>query len=103
MSAGAVTTDAKLTADGKRDLSWESGLKVAVDTDGTINNPKDEDEEWVVESATPLRSIGLKGVPGERVAIEITRCDIPRAGGPKRCGGYGLGKERRVLVLAPKR
>jgi Carbohydrate family 9 binding domain-like len=103
VSAGAVTTDAKLGADGKRDLSWESGLKVAVDTDGTINNPKDEDEEWVVEGALPLRSLGLKGVAGERLAIEITRCDIPRAGGPKRCGGYGAARSPRVLVLAPKK
>jgi hypothetical protein len=103
VSAGAVTTDAKMGADGKRDLSWESGLKVAVDTDGTINNPKDEDEEWVVEGALPLRSMGLKGVAGERIVVEISRCDVPRAGGPKRCGSFGAGKGRRVLVLAPRK
>lgn len=100
VSAGGVTTDAKLGADGKRDLSWESGLKVAIDTDGTINNPKDEDEEWVVEGALPLRSLGLKGVAGERISIQITRCDVPRNGGPKRCGGFGTGKRPRVLVLS---
>jgi hypothetical protein len=103
VSAGGVITDAKLGADGKRDLSWESGMKVAVDTDGTINNPKDEDEEWVVEAALPLRSLGLKGAPGEKLTIEISRCDTPRAGGPKRCGSYGGAKSPRTLVLAAKK
>jgi hypothetical protein len=103
VSAGGVITDAKLSADGRRDISWESGLKVAVDTDGTINNPNDEDEEWVVEGALPLKSLGLKGVPGEKLYVEISRCDIPRAGGPKRCGSFGAGRGRRVLVLAPRK
>lgn len=60
------------------------GIRVAVDMDeGTRDNPKDDDEEWVVEAAIPLTSVGLR--PGVHVPIRASRCDTQRDG-VKRCG-----------------
>jgi hypothetical protein len=61
---------------GKVDHIWESGARVACDTDGTINAPNDMDEEWVVEMAVPLETIGIERDTPFRLSIE--RCDTPK-------------------------
>lgn len=102
VSAAGVTTDVRRGARGLRDASWESGMKVGVDRDGTANDASDEDEEWVIEARIPLASLGLASAPGTRLRIESSRCDTPRAGGPRRCGRLAAGgREGRVLELAP--
>lgn len=93
VSAGGVVSDAKQDAAGKLDASWESGAVVAVDRDGTPNDPRDEDEEWVVEAKIPLEKLGVK--PGGRLPIAIDRCDTPKDG-RRACGAF-----RSVLELAP--
>ncbi len=73
---------------GKRvDTSWQSGAVVAHDLDGTPNNPKDNDEEWIIEMAIPLSSIGMRGAPGSSVGLSLERCDIPK-GADRRCTAY---------------
>src|SRR5262249_7415494 len=37
------------------------GSRAASDLDGTLDKESDDDEEWVIELAVPLRSIGLRG------------------------------------------
>jgi hypothetical protein len=59
------------------------GLRIAVDRDGTLDNPSNFDEEWVVELAIPLTSL----MPGDRVAIEASRCDTPKHGA-ERCASW---------------
>jgi hypothetical protein len=53
--------------------------------EGTLDNPKDDDEEWVVELAIPLAATGLtKGVHQD---VKASRCDIPKDG-IQRCGSW---------------
>ena len=53
-----------------------SGARVACDVDGTIDDPRDMDEEWVVEMALPLAAIGIeRHVP---FGLTIARCDTPK-------------------------
>jgi len=51
----------------------------AVDLDGTLDKPVDEDEEWVVELALPEELVGTR--------IAVRRCDLPKQGG-ERCGSW---------------
>ncbi len=88
VSAAGVVTDARCDGTGALDFSWSSSAEVAMDKDGTPNDPSDQDEEWVVEMAIPLASLGLSGVPGERVEAAIRRCDDVRGGGHV-CGAWG--------------
>jgi hypothetical protein len=96
VSAAGVVSDARRGKKGERDASWESGIEVALDRDGTMNDASDEDEEWVVEARIPLVSLGISSAKGARVRASVSRCDVPRAGGPRRCGSLGAG---RTLVL----
>lgn len=98
VSAAGVITDAHRVGKGVPDYSWSSGAEVAIDKDGTPNDPSDQDEEWVVEMAIPLASIGLHGVPGERVDAEVRRCDDVRGAGHV-CGAWGVGGAGGILVL----
>jgi hypothetical protein len=54
----------------------ESGARVACDIDGTIDAPDDMDEEWVVEMAVPLETIGIERDTPFHLSIE--RCDTPK-------------------------
>ena len=83
-----AATEWRERAGGRRDPSWRSGVQAAVDRDGTINNPADEDEEWVIEAAIPLASLGLAPRPGATLRLAIERCDTPK-GSPRRCGTWG--------------
>jgi hypothetical protein len=92
VSAAGVLTDALLGADGGSDLSFESGLRFAVDLDGSLNESAGEDdEEWVVEAALPWERLGVKPLRGMRLRVELARCDTPR-GSVRRCSAWGEGK-----------
>ncbi len=54
-------------------------VSAAVDVDGTIDDPADEDEEWVVELAVPL--------PATPFVLRASRCDTPKDG-LERCGSW---------------
>jgi hypothetical protein len=101
ISAAGVVTDVKRVAGSKDDPSWESGIKLGVDRDGTLNDTHDDDEEWVIEAAIPLRSMGLASKPGTRFLLDISRCDTPKRSKDKRCGAWGTPKEPKLLELAP--
>jgi hypothetical protein len=66
-----VVTDAARTG-GPFDYAWQSGARVGHEMDGTPNDPRDDDEEWVLEMAIPLASAGQH--------VSIRRCDTPRQG-----------------------
>jgi hypothetical protein len=91
-------TDAQRTGERAFDYSWQSGARVSRDVDGTLNDPADDDEEWVIEMAIPLQALGLRGTQGERTGFSIHRCDTPKRG-PRLCGGWGEGARGGVLVL----
>lgn len=67
---------------------WKSGAKLGHDLDGTPDDPKDQDEEWVIEMDVPLASLGLEGRPGERIGLSIERCDTPKKSA-RTCAGWG--------------
>src|SRR5262245_56114408 len=67
-----------ITADGKT----SSGLSAGVDRDGTLDQPDDYDEEWVIETAIPLARPGPAPF-----RISVSRCDTTKAG-ERRCGSW---------------
>jgi hypothetical protein len=76
--------------------TWMGGAHVSHEIDGTVDDPTDSDEEWVIEMAIPLASLGAEGRPGERIAFAVSRCDAPKRG-PRVCAGWGgdaLGEAR---------
>ncbi len=77
--------------------AWKSGATLGHDLDGTPNDPKDQDEEWVIEMDVPLASLGLEGKPGERIGLSVERCDTPK-GSPRACVSWGSPKPG-TLVL----
>jgi hypothetical protein len=62
-----------------------AGASAAADTDGTIGDPRDDDEEWAVEAAIPLSAVPF-GADGA-VAMRITRCDVTKDR-VRRCGAW---------------
>ncbi|MGE5181161.1 MAG: hypothetical protein ACM31C_03820 [Acidobacteriota bacterium] len=61
------------------------GVRAAIDSDGTLDNPQDFDEEWVIELAIPLDALAL--APGKPVQAKASRCDVTKDG-EKRCGAW---------------
>jgi hypothetical protein len=57
-------------------------VHAAVDRDGTLDQPDDYDEEWVLEVAVPLDGLGASPL-----AIGAKRCDTPKDG-RVRCGEW---------------
>lgn len=97
-----VITDGKSVpaapaASEKIDYAWQSGAKVATDIDGTLDDPRDRDEEWVVEMSVPLASLGMQGLGGERIGFGVRRCDTVDQ--KRVCGSFGQPAIRAVLVL----
>ncbi len=88
VNAGGVFSDAKTGDDGKLDFSWESHMRLAIDRDGTPNDPRDDDEEWVIEAAIPFSSLGIEPKAGAILSMDIARCDTPK-GGTVACGMFG--------------
>jgi hypothetical protein len=103
ISATGVVMDARRGRDGKLDASWQSGIALGVDRDGSLNDASDEDEEWVVEAAIPWAALGVSAAAGTRIEIEASRCDTPRGTKERRCGAFGEPKDRRALVLSAPR
>lgn len=90
VSASGVVADAVERAQ-KIDQAWESGLHERVDFDGTLNDPSDDDEEWIVEAALPFASLGDFGSsPPRTIFARISRCDTPKEQ-ERRCGAWGDG------------
>ena len=80
------------------DQGWRSHATVAVDRDGTVGQLGDNDEEWVVEMAIPLTSLGLTSAgPGTRMSFAARRCDV--GAGSHTCGSWGGGDARGTLIL----
>jgi hypothetical protein len=98
VSARGTMTDAIRSPGGPADYAWESGAHVAVDSDGTMNDPSDTDEEWQVEVAIPLRALGIAEEAGEATEFSVSRCDVP-ATRARTCAAWGQGQPRGVLVL----
>ncbi len=88
VSPRGTITDAVRKSGGAFDYSWSSGAHVSPELDGTINNAKDMDEEWVIEMAIPFESLGMKGEPGEPIGFSVMRCDTPKDM-PRLCAGWG--------------
>jgi hypothetical protein len=98
VSSAGIVTDARRTPSGALDFTWESHARVVVDRDGTTNDPSDQDEEWVVEMAIPLDALGLTGRAGERIELDLHRCDdVPNMG--RVCAGWGPKGRGGTLVL----
>jgi hypothetical protein len=78
--------DLKLAAyaTGKLDPPID-GASAGIDRDGTLDDPKNEDEEWVLEIAIPLAKTGL--APGKKTPVKFARCDTPKDG-IERCGAW---------------
>ncbi|MEI6277717.1 MAG: carbohydrate-binding family 9-like protein [Prolixibacteraceae bacterium] len=60
---------------GKADIGWDArGFKSAVSIDGTLNNPTDKDNKWMVEVAIPFECLKSKGnipLPTEGSVLKI--------------------------------
>jgi hypothetical protein len=91
VSPRGVVTDAKRSPGGAWDYAWESGAHVSPEVDGTVNNPKDSDEEWVIEMAIPFEALGMNGERGETVGFSLRRCDTPKSGA-RVCSAWGAGQ-----------
>jgi hypothetical protein len=88
INAGGVVTDVSEQRPGAVNKEWESKVEVAVDRDGTPNDPSDDDEEWAIEGALPFASIGVDPERTATIFVRISRCDTPK-GGARRCGVFG--------------
>lgn len=97
---GAVADGVRTKASSKTafDYAWNSQARVAHELEGTPNDPSNNDEEWVIEMAIPLASLGQKGAHGERLGLWVGRCDTAK-GQPRTCGDWGRTHGRGVLVL----
>ena len=62
------------------------GVHAGHDLDGTLDQSEDQDEEWVIELAVPLATIGLHA--DGPMAFIAKRCDTPKDG-VTRCGSWG--------------
>jgi len=79
--------------------SAEPGVELARSRDGTLDDARDHDEEWVVEAAIPLASLGLTGRAGGRARLELERCDRLRDG-TRACGAWGEASGGGLVELA---
>lgn len=73
-----------------------AGARAAAAVDETLDDPRDEDEEWVIEAAIPLAA-----VPPGATTIHARRCDTPKEG-RERCGALG-GPLALPRAVAPAR
>lgn len=94
VSPSALITDSIRRGAGAWDTTWNSGAHVSREIDGTTNDPKNLDEEWEIELAIPLSSLGLRGEPGENIGLSFHRCDTPK-GSRRVCSGWGDGEDGR--------
>jgi hypothetical protein len=102
VSPRGTVSDGERLRGGAFDARWESRARVGVDRDGTMDDPRDEDEEWIVEMAIPLEALGLEGRSGERIGLEIRRCDRIRSSvdaheSTRTCAAWGDARSELVL------
>lgn len=100
IAADKEVLEKKITADGKT-LPWASHIRLAVDVDGTFDDPSDEDEEWVVEAAIPFSALDVDSAHASSLTASVARCDTPK-GSKEACGAWGLAPDGGVggtLVL----
>jgi hypothetical protein len=74
----------RIDATGKVDPPT-ADIKVGVDRDGTLDDPHNNDEEWVIEAAIPLRELSFGA--GTPVQAKARRCDVTKDG-VERCGSW---------------
>jgi hypothetical protein len=98
VSPKGVVTDGRRKGNGEWDYTWNAGAHVSKEMDGSLNEPKDRDEEWMIEMAIPFESLGMKGEPGESIWFSARRCDVPKES-PRICTGWGEGDAKGRLVL----
>ena len=79
-----------LTAGGR---ATPASVRTAVDRDGSIDDPSDDDEEWVVEAAIPIAELGPAPV-----AITAERCDTTKDH-VKRCSSWRGSFDPKTLAL----
>ncbi len=77
--------------DDPPDQPGRLGAVCAVEMDGTMNDPHDDDEEWVAECLVPFSLFG--GHIGDTLEFTAKRCDTPK-GAERRCGIW----QRRVAI-----
>jgi hypothetical protein len=90
--------DAKNVSDERCDRHWESHAHLGVDYDGTLNKLGDFDEEWNIQLAIPLRSLGAPAEAGTRVRFAVKRCDMA-FDGQRSCGFWGNADSPGELLL----
>jgi hypothetical protein len=91
VSPRGVITDARRSPGGAFDYAWESGAHVSPEVDGTVNDARDSDEEWVIEMAIPFEALGMNGERGETIGFSVQRCDTPK-GAARVCSAWGAGQ-----------
>ena len=98
LSDGVRTMASKTAGKSGFDHTWSSRARVAHALVGTLNDPSNKDEEWVIEMAIPLASLGLTGGHGEKLNLSVSRCDTPKDQ-PRSCGDWGRTHGSGVLEL----
>jgi hypothetical protein len=98
VSPKAIVSDSIRRGDGEWDLTWSSGAHASREIDGSINDPRNMDEEWAIELAVPFESLGMKGEPGENIGMSLHRCDTPKHS-PRVCAGWGDGGRGRGRIV----
>lgn len=77
VSPAGTITDYTRVGSGTPDLSWESGAKVGIDLDGTLDTSTDLDEEWVAELSIPLSALGPLE-PAHTIGLRVERTDLSK-------------------------
>ena len=90
--------DARDLSDAGCDMHWESHARIGVDMDGTPNKLGDFDEEWNIQFAIPLRSLGAAQKSGTHFAFSLKRCEVA-FDGQRACGAFGSNDQPAELVL----
>jgi hypothetical protein len=99
--SGAVTDAVRRSGSGAWDTTWNAGTHSSRELGGTVNDPRNVDEEWEVELALPLASLGMRAEPGESADVSFRRCDTPKES-PRVCVGWGepgAGRATGRLIL----
>jgi hypothetical protein len=84
VGAGGQKTSWHFRADGSLQPKI-AGAQVAVDVDGSVNDPSNDDEEWVIEAAIPLAAVPFH--KDGTVELQVARCDTTKDH-VKRCGSW---------------
>ena len=74
---------------GGEDCVGLAGVRAAADSDGTMNDASDDDEEWAVELSVPWSVLGYASPP-ERVAVQLGRVDRVKGGASRRQAWSGV-------------